>query len=206
MIQTFFHRDQPMTRHVAHASFWLLLGLAVAFWTNSLAVPDRATEWFLGYMAALSAVGLFVPTILLRLPRFRDHATASIAGFYEFLFVIGLAAAWAGSFGLYLAGFGYDTFLHFSSSLLFAYVLVDSIVRAFPGLVGQWWKVWVIVILLGMAGGVGNELFEWGGDKAFGTKMFGKAGVPLDTEYDLAADAAGVLVGIAFAKKRKGWL
>jgi uncharacterized membrane protein YhaH (DUF805 family) len=206
MIRTFFHRDQPMTRHIANVSFWLLLCLAVTFWLGKLQVPDRDTEWFLGYMAVLSAGLLLVPTIMMRLPRFRDRATASIVGFYEFLAVLGLAAAWAGSFGLYLAGFGYDTFIHFFSSALFAYILVDAIVRAFPGLVGQWWKVWVVVILLGMAGGVGNELFEWGGDQLFGTKMFGKVGVPHDTAYDLVADAAGVLVGIAFAKRRKGWL
>jgi uncharacterized membrane protein YjdF len=169
-------------------------------------VPDPTTEWFLGYMALLSAALLLVPTFVLRLPRLRDRATARIAGFYELLCIIGLAISWAGTLGFYRAFFSYDTVIHTVNLALLSYVVLDATMRAFPGFYGRWGKVWLIVAVIAMAGGVGNELFEWGGDRAFGTKMYGKPGAPLDTQYDLVADAIGALIGIAAAQKRKGWL
>jgi hypothetical protein len=203
-MRTFFHARQPVTRDIAHAAFWVLLALSVGFWTKRLTVPDPNTEWFLGCMAVVSAAGLLLPTAVLSLPKFGDGATPSTAGFYELLAVVGLTAAWAGSFGLYVAGINYDTFVHVLTSGLFAYVLVDVIIRAYPHFLDRWRTVWLIVLVLGMAAGIGNELFEWGGDHLFGTKMYGKAGVPLDTVYDLVMDAVGVLVGIACAKRHKG--
>jgi len=193
---TFLHRHQPWKRQVALAAFLGQIALAVGFWTEMVSVPDPSTEWFLGYLALLAAAAMFIPWII-----FRSLGTERV-GSYEVMAVSGLVAGWAGTFGLYRAGLGYDTAVHVFCMALFTFVMMDGISRQhgphhLPVLAA-------IGFVLAMLAGVGNELFEWAGDRLFGTMMYGEAGQPNDTQIDLVANVVGFVVGAvaAFHVKR----
>lgn len=156
------------------------------------------------YLAILSSVGLLGPWLFFRfLPRIQTKGTANLLGFIELLITIGIGIGWLGGFGLYRVGLGYDTFAHFSVSMLIGLVILSVSFVLIPEIQHSYFMGFLIVAVLASVAGLINELFEYGGDQLFGTVMYGEAGQSDDTLRDLVGNTLGFLAGsvIGFATK-----
>lgn len=200
MIQpSFFRGTKLKTRHFIHGCFWAFLILAVLFWLNAIDVVDHDFEWFLGYLWVFSAVGLLLPWLLYRgVPALRRHGTETSLASVETMLASAMLLSWVGAMGPYRWGFGYDSFVHFTASVLGA-VAVFILVAA--GSQGRASRLTFIGVMIAMTFvfGVANEIFELGGDRIFGTAMAGEAGQPNDTQVDLRYDVLGLLAGVVMA-------
>lgn len=204
---SFFKESQPRMRHLAHLAFWLFVILGVLLRFEVLDVPDHDFEWFLSYLAFMSAFALLVPTLLFRtFKRLEKRASEELLGFIEVASVLAMAASWAGGFGLYRQGIGYDTFVHFSASALMMLVAFTLLVATTSLLERNLYALFFYAAVLTFSGGILNELFEYGGDAIFGTMMAGELGQPDDTLRDIFANSMGILVAAGIAYQYRDWL
>lgn len=190
---------------VARITSLAFLLLAAGLAAGVIDVPDHDFEWFLAYLAVLSALGMLAPALLFRLvPRLRALPDQRLLGRFEIFVFLAMAASWIGSFGLYRDGFGYDTFVHFFASAIFAVMVIVLLSAADPRLAARPALLFAIAAGIALAGGIVNEVFEWGGDRLIGTAMYGEAGESDDTLKDFAANAVGILAGAAVALRLNG--
>ena len=157
-------------------------------------------EWFLGVLFFASAALLLLPRLLHQMVHaFQTQISEVSLARFEVLLTSAMFLSWMGSMGLYRAGIGYDSFVHFSTSVMAAFALSIPLatlmhtkrLQVFVTLVGM-------VILLGLF----VEFGEWLGDVVVGTTMFGELGQPGDTYRDLVYDALGAVVGSALVVSR----
>lgn len=195
-IKTFFQNSQPWSRVAAHVWFWGFLLLAALLGFGEIDIPDHNQEWFLVYLAVLSAGTMMVPWLFFRwIPWFKKAATTKLVGFTEVILAISLSLSWIGSFGLYRRRIGYDTLVHFTVSFIGAFTLVMILRAIQPAFKKHPIFLFVLVVLLMNVGGIGNELFEWGGDTLFGTAMYGESGQVNDTLRDFVGNSFGMVLG-----------
>jgi len=151
---------------------------------------------FLGVMALVSVVLLALPAIISCVPRFRERLTTRVLLALEGLLATITLFAWIGTFGLFKAGIGYDSLVHFLSSALGIGVALLALPIFYPNIsLMPRLRLIIFAVCLVFAAGVVNEFFEKFGDAWWGTQMYGEWGDPRDTERDLAYDALGAIVG-----------
>lgn len=204
MFKTFFARKQPRTRRIVRVAFWLFLCLAFLFQSGILRMREHNDEWMLAFLSALSACALFLPWILFRFaPTLRGKGTAARLGRFELMVLLAELASWAGSFGLYRIGLEYDSFVHAFSSGLVAVGATAIVSLSRPSWMRHPRRLALGAFVIVAAAGIGNELFEWGSDRLFGTGLYSEAGQPNDTLYDLIANAFGFLLGSWLAYRNR---
>jgi len=191
MIKSFF-RPKVGIRNISHVVFWLFIVFGVLLQIGWIDIRAHDQEWFLSGMMYLSALGMLVPWLLSAVSK---RITGRLVALIEILAAIAMILSWIGSFGLYRWGFGYDSFVHFTASLLLAIIIIALAYAVFPRVRSHAWAVILIVATLTLFGGVINELFELFGDQLFGTKMYGELGQSTDTLRDYCYDIAGALTG-----------
>ncbi len=200
-IKTFFHLKQPTGRHIAHATFWLMILLAIGFQFGWIDL-SHDDEQFLVFMCLLSAGAMLVPWLLVKLTKLFKLSLSNINNIELFIAIM-MILSWIGSLGLYRAGISYDTLVHFINS---AFAALIALIIAHANGLEKRTKTWLIVILvfaIVMLSGIINELFEWGGDELIGTEMFGEIGEPTDTLKDMVANVAGFALGTYLGLKHK---
>jgi uncharacterized membrane protein YjdF len=161
----------------------LSLGLATGF----VDVRAHDDEWFLTIMALVTAGSIFLPDALHRLFPSFGHWTAQTLDEIRWIWITMLIMGWIGSLGAYQLGRGYDSAVHFFSTLLGVWM-----VRKCAKTDQQFRNLTVLVL----AAGVVNELFEFFGDFWWGTQMYGEKGQVDDTARDLVANTVGFVSGI----------
>jgi len=191
MISTFF-KPKLQRRQISHIVFWLFIVFGILLQLNWIDIRAHDQEWFLAWMMYFSAFGMLVPWLFSIVSK---RITERLVAMIEILAAIGMTLSWIGAFGLYRWGFGYDSFVHFSASVLLAVIIVSLVYTLFPFFRTHTWSVILIVATLTLLGGVINELFELFGDQLLGTAMYGEVGQPNDTILDYGYDVAGALVG-----------
>jgi len=193
----------------------IMFGIFVIF-TGLLAfdlidIKAHDKEWFLAWMMALSAVSVLIPYwIVISIKRLRSNTNENFVALTESILIIAMLLSWIGAFGPYRWGLGYDSFVHFSASVL-AGIFFASVAYAIKA---KWSRnsiaVFLFVVGMSILAGIGNELFEKYGDIIWGTKMFGEAGQANDTTidyiYDFIGAIIGALVGIANKKRIKQYI
>ena len=113
-------------RKFISAFFWIQILLAIGFFIRLINfVSDEYN--FLGGMALLSVFAIIVPWLFSLHPRFGSQINESFLAFCEALIGFAVILSWIGTFGLYLAGFGYDSFVHFAASVIFAILVFNSV-------------------------------------------------------------------------------
>lgn len=201
MVSPFF-KPKIKVRYLSQLVFWLFIILGILLQVGWIDIQAHDQEWFLAWMMYLSAFEMLVPWLFSIVSK---RITERLVALVEILAAIAMILSWIGSFGLYRWGFGYDSFVHFTASVLVAVILVALVYTLIPILRTRTWAVILIVATLTLVAGVVNELFEMFGDHLFGTTMYGEAGQPFDTIRDYGYDIAGAFVGSIFAvisKKR----
>ena len=191
-----FFRPKVGIRNISHVIFWLFIVFGIVLQIGWIDVRAHDQEWFLAWMMYLSAFGMLVPWLLSVVSKWiRERLVAVI----EILAAAAMILSWIGSFGFYRWGFGYDSFVHFTASVLLAIIIAALAYAVFPRTRVHAWSVILIVATLTLVGGVVNELFELYGDQLFGTMMYGELGQPIDTLRDYGYDVIGALVGAILA-------
>jgi len=191
MIPSFF-RPKVGIRNISHTVFWLFIVFGVLLQLGWIDIRAHDQEWFLSGMMYLSALGMLVPWLLSAISK---RITGQVVALIEILAAVAMILSWIGSFGPYRWGFGYDSFVHFTASLLLAIIIVSLAYAVFPRVRPHAWAVILVVATLTLFGGVINELFELFGDQVFGTMMYGELGQPTDTIRDYWYDITGALTG-----------
>jgi hypothetical protein len=202
-LKSIFATGHP-ARRVFHVAFWLFIVLGVIFWLGWLDVPGHDDEWALSYMAFGSALVMLLPYALVQSSKsIRSHInTAWLAGLEAVLF-FAMTASWIGAFGLYRAGFGYDTGVHVFSSALAVFGVTLIVMAIKPDLAHEPLVLASIAFIVALMAGAGNELVEWSSDRFLGTVMYGEVGQPNDTLRDGIGDVIGVIAGTVFVVARR---
>lgn len=199
-LPSFFSCNQSAKRHVAHATFWVLNVLVLGFATGAIDLAHN-DEPFLALMCAISALVMLLPWVFGRHISFFQHLKLSHLTQIEFHMALMMIVSWAGSLGLYHAGWGYDTFAHFTNSALMAIVIITIISACFKRARTNKGALISVSFLLLVISGALVELFEWGGDLVLGTNMYGEAGEELDTVKDFLANIFGFFFGVLMLEK-----
>ncbi len=172
----------------------MVLTILLAFELIDIRAHDD--EWFLAWLMGISAILLFLPWLIFKIPSLKRRATEPLLALIELLLAGAMCLSWIGSFGPYRWGIGYDSFVHYTASLFAAIGFVTLVYTLKPTLKSNWAVVVVIAIVLSFLTGIGNEAFEYYGDIIWGTEMYGEAGQPNDTVIDYAFDATGATLGV----------
>lgn len=198
--RTFFHLKQSWTRMLGLGVFLILIGLSVGLYAGWIDAWKSEREDFLAAMALFSCLGVLAPWIITRcIPTVRARMSVATLGRFEALVALCMVLTWIGALGLYRTDWGYDTMVHAIISGCLAYMFTVALAMALPSIERNPLRLLAIVVCLSITAGVINELFEWGGDQIFGTTMYGQAGEPNDTEFDLMANSIGGIVGMILA-------
>ncbi|HEX9664459.1 MAG TPA: hypothetical protein VGA49_01405, partial [Patescibacteria group bacterium] len=115
----------------------------------------------------------------------------------ETIIIFMLLIGWLGTWGLYYAVSGYDSFVHFFTSFL-GTLVVFIVISSFKDLVNKP-RIFIILFLLISAYGIFNEFFQHYGDRWWQTTMSGEAGQPYDSYRDVVYNTLGIFLGIAVA-------
>jgi len=185
-------------RKFVSAFFWIQILLAIGFFSRLINFVSDDYN-FLGGMALFGAFAILVPWLFSLHPRFGSQINQSFLVFTEASIGIAIMLSWIGTFGLYLAGFGYDSFVHFIVSVILAILVFLFLAVVWQGFRNGHFVFGFILIILvvTMLGGVINELFEYYGDIIFGTMMYGEPGQMFDTRRDFIYDFLGSIFGIS---------
>lgn len=157
---------------------------------------------FLGGMALASVVLSTVPELIFISRRVRDRWNGNLRVMLGSVITFTLMLSWLGTLRWYLAGWGYDSFVHFAASaggavvaLLLLLLVNQRLPRSPVIFIG-------LLVLLVVFGGVVNELFEKYGDLIWGTEMFGEPGELDDTLRDFAYNVIGAVLGSVICVRR----
>jgi hypothetical protein len=169
---------------------------AFGFFTGNIELP-HSFEWFLGILALLCAVLVFLPReIITRSPKLRAITDSEITRI-ELIINIALVLSWIGSLKFYTAGFGYDSFVHFTNSLIAPLAIIAPLQHHHTHLKKR--SIFITLFILTLAIGFGIEFFELLGDIVIGTAMSGELAQANDTLRDIIYDALGALIGAGIA-------
>ncbi len=162
-------------------------------------MPDFYKPVFMGIIALTSPILIYLPKLILKKSTSRKRALI-----LEMRTVIAfsLAVNIAGELGLFQLnryGFEYDKLAHFTVSMLFAFILSES-VKEWEHFTTR--KVLLIVFLIVFSSGILWEIFEASSDFLFKTQEWGSYGknVTWDTLGDIIFNTLGILAGIVVSK------
>lgn len=187
------------TRLAIQIIFWIFVVLTFLLAFNMIDIRAHDDEWFLAWLMGISAVLLFLPWLLFKIPALKRYATEPLVAWIEILLAAAMCLSWIGSFGPYRWAIGYDSFVHYTASILAAVGFVTLVYTISPSMKRNWAGVVIIAIVLSFLAGIGNEAFEYYGDMIWGTQMYGEAGQSNDTAIDYVFDAAGAALGVILA-------
>ncbi len=203
MIPNIFKTTHPL-RRINHVNFWGFVVLTILLAMKLIDIQAHDDEWFLAWLMGASAFAMLLPSVAAQtLPVFKQRVTENFIAYFEIALAIGMWLSWIGAFGPYRWGFGYDSFVHLTVSVLIALLIVSLIYAINPAIQTKWQAVVIIVVLFTIFAGVINELFEKYGDIWLGTKMYGEFGQPNDTIRDYVYDFFGAIIGTFIGIKKK---
>lgn len=194
-----FSKEKSFLKNFINLVFWFFILLALVYFLGYEPTDHPA---FSGIFALLSSAVLTLPHIVYQKDRFREASSKFLLTLESIIAFI-LIITWAGILKLYGLGFGYDSFVHFINSFLG--VLTAFLFFSTLGLKKK--KILIIGFFAAVLGGVFNEIFQFYGDKWWGTKMFGQTGEPNDTFRDIFYNVLGALIGtIAMLVQGEKWI
>lgn len=167
--------------------------------------PNFYSPIFLGIIALISPVLIYLPKFFLKksTPRKRN-LILEMRSVIAFSLLVNFAGE-LGLFQLYRYGFEYDKFAHFSVSMLFAFMLGESL-KEWENFSPK--KVVGLTLLIVFGSGILWELFEASSDFLFKTQVWGVYGehLVIDTYRDIFFNTLGAIAGaIVFSlPKRRG--
>ena len=161
--------------------------------------PDFYKPVFMGIVALLSPALIYLPKFILKKSNPVKRALIlEMRSVIAFSLAINIAGE-LGLFQLYKYGFQYDKFAHFIVSMLFAFILGESL-KEWEHFTPK--KVAWLVFLIVFSSGLLWEFFEATSDLLFKTQEWGAYGknITWDTLGDIAFNALGILSGIIISK------
>lgn len=193
-------------RHEAFQKFSSILlvtaGLVLLFGSKHW-FPGFYSPVFMGVIALLSPCLIYLPRFILKedTPQKRK-LLLEICSVIAFSLTVNMAGE-LGLYQLYKSGFEYDKFAHFGVSMLFAFILGETI-REWQSLSSR--KIVWLVFLIVFSSGILWEIFEATSDFLFKTQEWGVYGkhLTLDTYLDVSFNVLGALAGIVVFMIPKG--
>jgi hypothetical protein len=168
--------------------------------------PNFYSPIFLGVIALISPILIYLPKwILTRSTPRKRKLVLEMRSVIAFSLLVNFAGE-LGLFQLYRYGFEYDKLAHFSVSMLFAFILSESL--------KEWedfslTKRLLITLLIVFASGILWEFFEASSDFLFKTKVWGVYGKHLVTDtytdifFNTLGGIAGIIISLIPKKKKK---
>lgn len=165
--------------------------------------PNFYSPVFMGVIALLSPFLIYLPEFFLKKSTSQKrNLILEMRSVIAFSLLVNFAGE-LGLFQLYKYGFEYDKFAHFVVSMLFAFILGESL-REWEQLHSR--KLILVVFLIVFGSGMLWEIFEASSDFLFKTQEWGVYGnhLALDTYKDMIFNSLGALAGIIVFKIPKG--
>ena len=157
--------------------------------------PGFYSPVFMGMVALISPFLIYLPRLILKKssPQ-KERLTLKISSIIAFSLLVNMAGE-LGLYQLYKYGFEYDKFAHFGVSMLFAFILGESL-KEWEHLSSR--KIVWLVLIIVFSSGILWEVFEATSDFLFKTQEWGVYGRHLagDTYRDVAFNALGALAGV----------
>lgn len=176
----------------------LILLLAPTAW-----FPNYYNPIFMGVVALASPFLIYLPKLILKKSTTKKRRLIlEMRTVIAFSLLVNFAGE-LGLFQLYKFGFEYDKFSHFIVSMLFAFILGESL-KEWENFSSR--KVVGLVLLIVFGAGLFWELFEASSDYLFKTQEWGVYGrhVTLDTLKDIIFNTLGAIAGIVIFMIPKG--
>lgn len=165
--------------------------------------PGFYNPIFMGIIALISPLLIYLPKFILKksTPQKRK-LVLEMRSVIAFSLIVNIAGE-LGLYQLYKYGFEYDKFAHFIVSMLFAFILGESL-KEWDRLPSK--KIMWLAFLIVFSSGILWEIFEATSDFLFKTKEWGAYGrhLVLDTYLDVTFNILGALAGIIVSKIPKG--
>lgn len=165
--------------------------------------PGFYNPIFMGIISLISPLLIYLPKFILKksTPQKRK-LILEMRSVIAFSLIVNIAGE-LGLYQLYKYGFEYDKFAHFIVSMLFAFILGESLKewRSFTPNKLVWF-----VLLIVFSSGLLWELFEASSDFLFKTQEWGSYGknITWDTLRDIIFNTLGALAGIIVSKIPQG--
>ena len=157
--------------------------------------PNFYSPVFMGVIALVSPILIYLPKFFLKrsTPQKRS-LILQMRSVIAFSLIVNFAGE-LGLFQLYRYGFEYDKFAHFIVSMLFAFILSESL-REWEHLPLQ--KIIWLTLVTVFSFGILWEVFEATSDFLFKTQEWGVYGkyLALDTYRDIGFNTLGALAGV----------
>lgn len=161
--------------------------------------PDFYKPVFMGIISLVSPALIYLPKFILKKsnPKKRN-LILEMRSVIAFSLAVNIAGE-LGLFQLYKYGFQYDKFAHFIVSMIFAFILSESL-KEWENFTSK--KLVWIVFLIVLSSGLLWELFEATSDFLFKTQEWGAYGKNIirDTLGDVIFNTLGILSGIIVFK------
>lgn len=180
----------------------VIIGLVLLFGPGQW-FPGFYSPVFMGVVALSSPFLIYLPKLFFRKSTSQKrNLILEMRSVIAFALIINFAGE-LGLFQLYRYGFEYDKFAHSIVSMLFAFILGESL-REWEHLHAK--KLILIVFLIVFGSGLLWELFEAFSDFLFKTQEWGVYGrhVTLDTLKDIIFNTLGTIAGIIIFSIPKG--
>lgn len=204
----YFKKHHPLSKKITNTIFWFLILLSLYFFLADVRIQLLSDHpYFMGTFALLSAFALFLPHFIYFKTNLKNKYHENVVFFFEGAAALMLAINWLGGLGAFRWRIGYDSFTHFTTSLIGAFLAYLAALIVFQKSIpyGRGFLFIIIPFLLTLFWGITNEVLEYGFDVAFGTATFGEIGDPFDTGKDLIYDfwgaGLGVLLGARWGRK-----
>lgn len=177
------------------ASILLVLMGCILLFSPRAWFPNFYSPVFMGVIALLSPFLIYLPKLILRKSNPKKRKLIlEMRSVIAFALLINFGGE-LGLFQLYKVGFEYDKFSHFLVSMMFAFILGESL--------KEWEhfslrKRMLVVLLIVFATGLIWEFFEASSDFLFKTQEWGVYGqhLALDTLKDIGFNTLGAIAGI----------
>lgn len=180
----------------------VIIGLVLLFGPKSW-FPNFYSPIFMGIIAIISPFFIYLPGFILKkdTPQKRK-LILEIGSVITFSLIINIAGE-LGLFQLYKYGFEYDKFSHFVVSMIFTFILCESIKEW--GILPSEKIIWLALLIV-FGSGILWEVFEATSDILFKTQEWGVYGRYLvsDTYKDIGFNILGALAGIIVFKIPQG--
>ncbi len=170
------------------------IGIAIITFGISLWLFYYSDESFRQWAGMATVVGMIAPRVLWKCTSLKKWITDEVLGVIELIVSIGFSLNGIGALGFYTTYQYYDMVLHFTGPLSVG--IVAALV------LGEWYRrsserherrIWFTAIAITVVIMILWEVWEYVGDIAFGTEMFGQATESYDTLYDILAGFAALL-------------
>ena len=195
-------------RKTLHRLVQIIVPLLLVSGVALLILPERLFPSFYD-VRYMGFAGLVYAALILGLPALirvkssapRAHEKNRAADLTQLgllITFIGNAAGDLGLYQLYRYGFEFDKLVHFLTPLIAATLLPIILRQRFHI---RWQAAFMYSFILIILLGIAWELFEFGADKIFQTRIYGINGSDInnDTRFDLTLDIIGSLCGILIA-------